>query len=73
MEPQGLDFNEFKAVRIVGKTEDDSFNKYRAYYDILHNGTYIRIAVIEDNLTGKPNDSFLEACNELVRSIQFTD
>ena len=73
MEPQGLDFNEFKAVRIVGKTEDDGFFKYRAYYDILHNGTKIRIAVIEDNLTGKPYDSFIKDCNELVRSIQFTD
>lgn len=62
-------FNDFDAIRIVGSKESDSFSEFRAVYDILHGSTYIRVAILSDNLTGKPDDSFINDCDDIVRSI----
>lgn len=70
---QFVHFDHFNALRIVGKAPGDDFGQFRVYYDILRNGTFIRVAIITDNLSGKPDDSHIKSWEDIVRSIEFTD
>ena len=64
-------YDGFNATRMAGKTDADSFNEFRAIYDILHGTTYIRVVVLKDNLSGKPDESSIDECDRIVSSIRF--
>jgi hypothetical protein len=64
---------DFDAMRIIGRQDDDTFNEFRAIYDILHDSTYVRVVILKDNLSGKPDESFINDCDNIVRSIQFSN
>ena len=67
-----IHFDGFDAIRIIGRQDGDSFNEFRVIYDILHDNTYIRVVIFKDNLNGKPDESFINDCDNIVRSIRFT-
>ena len=67
-----IHFDGFDAIRIIGRQDGDSFNEFRVIYDILHDTTYIRVVIFKDNLNGKPDESFINDCDNIVRSIRFT-
>lgn len=66
-----IHFDGFDAMRIVGRTESDTLNEFRAIYDILYDSTYIRVVILKDNISGKPDESFINDCDNIVRSIRF--
>lgn len=67
-----ISFDGFDAIRIVGRSNHDNFNEFRAIYDILHGSTYVRIVIYKDNLSGKPDESFIKECNSIVSTIRFS-
>jgi hypothetical protein len=68
-----IHFDDIEAIRIVGRQDGDTFNEFRAIYDILHDSTYVRVVILKDNLSGKPDESFINDCDNIVRSIQFSN
>ena len=66
-----IHFDDIEAMRIIGRTESDTLNEFRAIYDILHDSTYVRVVILMDNISGKPDESFINDCDNIVRSIRF--
>lgn len=66
-------YDDFDAIRIVGRTSGNNLNAFRAYYDILHGSTYVRIAIYSENLAGKPSESFIKSGDDIVGTIRFSE